>query len=66
LFYVAMTRARERLFLSHAAKRQTFGRIQNRQPSPFIKSIAAQLIENQKNQAGRKLGARQRQLKLFS
>jgi DNA helicase-2/ATP-dependent DNA helicase PcrA len=35
LFYVALTRARERLYLTRAMKRRHFGRLLSGQPSPF-------------------------------
>ena len=41
LFYVAMTRAKERLFLSHASKRMRFGKVSETQPSPYIADIEA-------------------------
>ena len=45
LFYVGMTRARERLFLSHARKRPWRGRLRQQQPSPFLTDIEEQLLE---------------------
>jgi uncharacterized protein (TIGR00375 family) len=36
LFYVGLTRARDRLFLSHAAKRELFGRTVMLKPSRFL------------------------------
>jgi len=36
LFYVGLTRARDRLFLSHAAKRELFGRMVMLKPSRFL------------------------------
>jgi DNA helicase-2/ATP-dependent DNA helicase PcrA len=44
LFYVGMTRARRRLFLSHAQKRRLRGRLQEQSPSPFLKNIEAELL----------------------
>jgi superfamily I DNA/RNA helicase len=62
LFYVAMTRAKARLFLSWSAKRTVLGRNRNRRLSPFVESIAGRfkekLVENQPKTA-------QRQLSLF-
>jgi superfamily I DNA/RNA helicase len=43
LFYVALTRARERLFLSYAKKRRIHGKTVTRQLSPFIKDIQKHL-----------------------
>ncbi|RPJ07698.1 MAG: hypothetical protein EHM28_06285 [Spirochaetaceae bacterium] len=39
LFYVAMTRAGERLFISHAASRDLYGRTEAASPSRFIDEI---------------------------
>ncbi len=39
LFYVGLTRAKERIFLTHAHKRTVFGRIRVQEPSPFLKEI---------------------------
>lgn len=45
LFYVGMTRARERLFLLHAQKRPWRGQLRQQQPSPFLKDIEEHLLE---------------------
>ena len=45
LFYVGMTRARERLFLSYASYRMHFGQTTARRPSRFLEEIPADLIE---------------------
>ena len=39
LFYVAITRAKKKLFLCYALSRYKFGRIQNNEPSRFIDEI---------------------------
>lgn len=39
LFYVAITRARERLFLSYARSRYRYGRLKNCDPSRFLEEI---------------------------
>ncbi len=44
LFYVAITRAKEKVFLCHALSRYKFGRIQNNEPSRFIEEIDAAFI----------------------
>lgn len=46
LFYVAMTRAKERLFLCWAAKRTLYGQTGKRCVSPFVEAIEQQLKEN--------------------
>ncbi len=45
LFYVAMTRAKEELFLIHTKKRNIHGRIMICEPSRFLKEIEEQHIE---------------------
>lgn len=43
LFYVAMTRAKERLYLVRSAKRMLFGEVRATRPSPFLTDIEEQL-----------------------
>lgn len=45
LCYVGMTRARHRLYLSHARSRQSFGRSSSCLPSPFLASALSNLRE---------------------
>ena len=45
LCYVALTRARERLYLTCAAQRMLFGRTSNNRPSLFTGEIPAELLE---------------------
>jgi len=52
LFYVALTRARKRLFLSHANVRTIFGSKQVTLPSEFIADIDDDLIEQEKPVTG--------------
>jgi DNA helicase-2/ATP-dependent DNA helicase PcrA len=47
LFYVAMTRSRERLYLTYAKRRRVFGRTENRELSVFVKDIAAGLLKHE-------------------
>ncbi|MFW6010877.1 MAG: UvrD-helicase domain-containing protein [Desulfosalsimonas sp.] len=64
LFYVAVTRAMEELFLVSAKTRQIYGKTLNRQPSPFIDDIPGQLKKEIANtETGKK--KRQVQLSLF-
>ena len=44
LFYVAITRAREKLFFSYPKVRQKFFETINKSPSPFINEIPEELI----------------------
>ena len=45
LFYVGMTRAERRLFLTGAARRRFFGEYQSTEPSRFLDEVPAELIE---------------------
>ena len=47
LFFVGMTRACQRLFLSHTRRRLVHGKPQPRQPSPFLKDLEQTLLEIQ-------------------
>lgn len=64
LFYVAMTRAKEQVFLSYAKKRRVFGRTLKRTVSPFVDQIEQRLLkyESQPFKKSTKEGSRQRQL----
>jgi DNA helicase II / ATP-dependent DNA helicase PcrA len=46
LFYVAITRARKKIFLTYANTRTIFGSTQSNTPSQFITDIEENLIEN--------------------
>lgn len=45
LFYVAITRAQKRLFLSYALMRYRFGRLKNCEPSRFLDDINANYVK---------------------
>jgi len=45
LCYVGMTRARQRLVLTGAARRRTFGEYKSTNPSRFLEEVPAELIE---------------------
>lgn len=45
LFYVAITRAQKRLFLSYALTRYRFGRLKNCEPSRFLDDVDARYIK---------------------
>ena len=49
LFYVAITRAKKKLFLSYARSRTIFGSLQINSPSQFISDIEAEFIEEEKS-----------------
>jgi DNA helicase-2/ATP-dependent DNA helicase PcrA len=46
LFYVAITRAKQRLFLSSCRTRRRRGRLEEIEPSPFLEELPAELIEH--------------------
>jgi DNA helicase-2/ATP-dependent DNA helicase PcrA len=64
LFYVGMTRAKDRLFLSRAGARPWRGRRQAFPPSPFLTDIEAKLLKHLARQA-RPPREEDRQLSLF-
>jgi DNA helicase-2/ATP-dependent DNA helicase PcrA len=64
LFYVGMTRAKDRLILSHARQRLWRGRLRTLEPSQFLRDIEAELVKHQPMRPSR--GKPQdRQLKLL-
>jgi superfamily I DNA/RNA helicase len=64
LFYVGMTRARDRLILSHARQRLWRGRLQMLEPSPFLRDIENELMKHQPMEGSRRK-PQDRQLKLL-
>lgn len=48
LFYVGMTRAKEKLYLSHVQTRYMWGQHRNQRPSCFLKEIPKQYTETKK------------------
>jgi len=65
LLYVGMTRAKRMLFLSHAKKRNLYGRVFTLPISPFLGSIKEELIKRGELKKGKKK-AKDKQLSLFS
>jgi ATP-dependent DNA helicase UvrD/PcrA len=59
LAYVGITRARERLYLTHAWSRSLYGSTQYNPPSRFLEEIPAELIESTGNITGRSAYGRQ-------
>lgn len=47
LFYVGLTRAKDRVYLVRALRRSTFGTYEEQEPSRFLKDIDARLIVHQ-------------------
>jgi ATP-dependent DNA helicase UvrD/PcrA len=58
LFYVGMTRARQRLVLSHARRRHWHGKVRDAAPSPFLKRIADGLLERRETTARKRARTR--------
>ena len=65
LFYVALTRARERLFLTYAKKRRIHGKTVTRQLSPFINDIQEDLKQHRTPNMPKTKDELAVQLKLF-
>jgi superfamily I DNA/RNA helicase len=65
LFYVAMTRAMERLYLTRAKKRSVYGKLLSRSPSPFLADIENRLKKDDSPQIKKKKTSQQKQLELF-
>jgi uncharacterized protein (TIGR00375 family) len=63
LFYVGMTRAKDRLVLSRALSRHRHGRVQRQEASPFLNDIVEELVKHQRSEPRRK--SEDRQLKLL-
>jgi DNA helicase-2/ATP-dependent DNA helicase PcrA len=66
LFYVAMTRAKKRLYLTYAKKRRIYGKVVLREISPFVKDIENRLKKQEIQFVEKKKKENQVQLKLFS
>jgi DNA helicase-2/ATP-dependent DNA helicase PcrA len=64
LFYVAMTRAKEALFISHAKSRRVFGRVVDMQVSPFIEEIEKDLRDHMDITSRRKADKKEKQVQL--
>jgi len=56
LLYVGMTRAKDRLFLSHAARRFWRGRLRAQAASPFLADIERELLRLQQTASRRRKG----------
>lgn len=54
LFYVGMTRAKDRLFLSRAGKRMWRGRVRSLDASPFLIAIEEELLERSRTSFARR------------
>ncbi len=58
LFYVAMTRAKEFLCLTHAAKRRIYGKVHDQEKSCFLDAIEKELARHEVSQSPLKKTAR--------
>ncbi|MFC1858585.1 ATP-dependent helicase, partial [Thermodesulfobacteriota bacterium] len=65
LFYVAMTRAKESLYLTYAKRRRVYGKNLPRKLSPFVEDIEKRLRNHEAPFAKRSRKETQVQLKLF-
>jgi superfamily I DNA/RNA helicase len=65
LFFVGMTRAKDRLFLCHAKRRRWMGMVREMTPSPFLRDIEEQLLERSKTLFQKKKPSGPDQLALF-
>ena len=65
LFYVAMTRAKKRLYLTYAKKRRIYGKLVLREISPFVNDIENRLKKQEIQIVEKKKKENQVQLKLF-
>jgi DNA helicase-2/ATP-dependent DNA helicase PcrA len=63
LFFVGITRAQDRLYVSHAARRTRFGSERETRPTPFLDAIDAGLFERLGDAATRR--PKDRQLRLL-
>jgi hypothetical protein len=64
LFYVGMTRAKDKLILSRAEQRHWRGALRRLEPSPFLRDIETELTKHQRMEPVRRK-PQDRQLKLF-
>ena len=60
LFYVALTRARKKIYLSYASIRMIFGSKQMNPPSEFIFDIKDNLIEDISNKRTNRIGSEEK------
>lgn len=56
LFYVAVTRAMKTLTISHCGGRKKYGQVMPCHPSPFLKELPPELVENAEAKASAPVG----------
>ncbi|MGH6929081.1 MAG: 3'-5' exonuclease, partial [Dongiaceae bacterium] len=57
LFYVGMTRAEDRLFLTRAEKRPWRGDVRSLPPSPYLSDIESELLQHSRREPSRRKSA---------
>ena len=65
LFFVGMTRARQRLFLSWARRRAWRGEVRDRKPSRFLRDIEEALLEWRRSAERKRSADGPKQLRLL-
>ena len=65
LMFVGMTRARQRLILTHARKRRIKGRLREQAPLPFLDDVERELLAFHQQHLKRKPASLDRQRTLF-
>ena len=65
LLFVGMTRAQQRLYLTHAAKRPWRGKTRPMNPSPFLCDVQKQLLDHREHRPVKIRTKRQDQMALF-
>ncbi len=65
LFFVGMTRARQRLILTHAKRRRFKGALRQSPPSPFLDDIERRLLASEQHRGIKKPASLERQRTLF-
>lgn len=65
LFYVAVTRAQQKVYISHARSRYRFGEVAYQSRSRFIEEISPETLEEINGTAGRKSGSRKSKKEMY-
>jgi len=65
LFFVAMTRAREELYITYTKRRRIYGKTEERVISPFVYAIGDNLLEKENIEMEKKKKLKQLQLKMW-
>ncbi len=65
LFYVAVTRAREKVFFTYARRGRLFGKAQKYKLSPFVKDVEKRLLADSAENKVKTRKPKQEQMKLF-